>query len=102
VFAPFVVVLSVGANTGFWLWTSWLLPNRSVPFRALIKPAVLGGIGLEVLKVTGGYVVPHYVQTSSQLYGALGTVIALLVWLLVFGRLVVYVAVIESTHGLPD
>jgi membrane protein len=99
--APLVVVSSLAANTAFWLWTSWLLPNRSVPPRALVGPAILGAIALEVLKVVGGYVVPHYVATSSQLYGALGSVIALLIWLLVFGRLVVYVAVIEATHGIP-
>jgi uncharacterized BrkB/YihY/UPF0761 family membrane protein len=52
-----------------------------------------------VLKVLGAYVVPRYVASSSELYGALGAVFALLLWLLVFGRLVVYIAVIEAKRA---
>jgi membrane protein len=76
-----------------------VLPNRPVPMRALVVPAALGAVALEVLKVLGGYVVPHYITRSSELYGAIGTVFALLLWLLVFGRLVVYLAVIEAVTG---
>ncbi len=95
VFGPLVVVITVGANTVGFLWTSWVLPNRRVPLRALVPAALAGGIALEVLKVLGGIVVPRLVANSSELYGTIGAVFALLVWLLVLGRLVVYVTVIE-------
>lgn len=95
-FAPLVVLVSIATNTALFVWTSWILPNRRVPVRALIPAAVIGGIGLEGLKVLGAYAVPHLVARSSQVYGTIGVVFALIAWLLVFGRVVVYVAMIES------
>ena len=107
VFGPLVVVITVGANTVGFLWTSWVLPNRRVPLRALVPAALVGGIGLEALKVVGGIVVPRLVANSSELYGTIGAVFALLVWLLVLGRLVVYVSVLEvmrweRKHGTTE
>lgn len=107
VLAPFVVLVSVAVNTVIWLWTSWVLPNRRVPWRALVPAAVFGGVGLEVLKVAGGYVLPLLVSRSSALYGTIGVVFALLAWLLVLGRLVVFVTVIEvdgweRSHGTDE
>jgi membrane protein len=98
VFAPLVVIISVFANTVGFLWTSWVLPNRRVPLRALVPAALVGGFGLEVLKVVGGILVPRLVANSSELYGTIGAVFALLVWFLVLGRLVVYVTIIEVMH----
>ncbi len=99
VFAPLVVLVTLAGNTALWLWTSWLLPNRRCGWRRLLLPAVLGAVALEALKVLGAYVVPHYVASSSELYGALGTVFAVLLWLLILGRVVVYMAVIEAERG---
>jgi len=44
-------------------------------------------------------VVPHWVAGNSALYGTIGVVFALLLWLLVFGRIVVYLAVLEAQVG---
>lgn len=103
-FAPLVVLVSSATNTALFTWTSWILPNRRVPVRALVPAAVLGGVALEVLKVLGAYAVPRLVAHSSEIYGTIGVVFALLAWLLVFGRLVVYIAMFEArswerTHG---
>jgi uncharacterized BrkB/YihY/UPF0761 family membrane protein len=48
--------------------------------------------------------VPRAVAASSALYGSIGVVFAILAWLFFFGRLVVYVAVVnvirwEEDHG---
>jgi membrane protein len=107
IFVPLVIALSLVVDTLVWMWTSWILPNRRVPWRALVPAAVVGAIGLEILKVIGGYVVPVLVQRSSALYGTLGVVFALLTWLLVLGRLVVFVSVIEVVewerrHGTDE
>ena len=93
--APFVLLVGVALNAALWLWTSAILPNRRVHLRALLPAALFGAVGLEVLKVAGEIVVPHLVRSSSALYGSIGVVFAILLWLLVLGRLVVYVAVIE-------
>lgn len=93
--APLVLLLSLAVSTVLFLWTSWVLPNRRVPWRALLPGAIFGGIGFEILKLAGAYIVPRLVQRSSALYGTIGVVFALLTWLLVLGRLVVFVTVIE-------
>jgi membrane protein len=93
--APLVLVVSLSVNTLVWLWTSWILPSRRLPWRASLSAAIVGAVGLEILKIVGAYVVPRLVERSSALYGTLGVVFALLTWLLVLGRLVVLVSIIE-------
>jgi uncharacterized BrkB/YihY/UPF0761 family membrane protein len=51
--------------------------------------------GFEVLKVVGGVLVPRAVAGSSALYGSLGVVFAVLAWLLLYARLIVYGAVLN-------
>ncbi len=92
-----LLVGSVAVNVAMFLWTSIILPNRRVGIRALLPAAILGGMALEVLKVVGALIVPRLVANSSALYGTLGVVFALLAWLLVLGRVVVYATVIEVT-----
>ncbi|MGH9025722.1 MAG: YihY/virulence factor BrkB family protein [Acidimicrobiia bacterium] len=99
-----LLVLGIALNVALFLWTSSVLPNRQVPLTRLLPAAIVGGIALEVLKVVGTLVVPRLVTNSSQLYGTLGVVFAILVWLLFMGRIIVFVAVIEvvgfeSAHG---
>jgi membrane protein len=95
---PLDLLVALATNTALFLWTSWFLPHRRVPLVALLPAAVLGGACLEVLKLLGAYVVPKLVASSSEVYGTIGVVFALLAWLLVFGRVVVYVALFEA-HG---
>jgi membrane protein len=93
--APVGILVGFAVSFGLWLWTSRVLPNTKVPWKALVPGALLGAIGLEILKVVGAYYVPKAVASSSQLYGSLGIVFAVLAWLLIFGRLVVYSAVLN-------
>jgi membrane protein len=94
-FAPLGVVAGVAVSFGLFLWTSRVLPNVDVGWRPLVPGALLGAIGFEVLKAVGAIVVPNMVASSSTLYGTLGVVFALLAWLLLFGRLLVYSAVLN-------
>jgi YihY family inner membrane protein len=93
--APVGIVIGLGVNFVLWLWTMKVLPNRQLPLRAFIPGAIFGAIGMEVLKVIGGIYVPRAVAHSSELYGTLGVVFAVLAWLLFFGRLIVYAAVVN-------
>ena len=102
--APLSILVGVAVGVGLWLWTMKVLPNHSVGWKSLLPGAIFGAVGLEVLKVAGSIWVPQAVASSSALYGSLGVVFAVLAWLLFFGRLVVYAAVVnvvqwEKGHG---
>lgn len=93
VLASVAVLVGLGVSFALWLWTSRVLPNRKVAWRHLVPGAIVGAVGLEVLKWVGAFWVPKAVASSSALYGSLGVVFAVLAWLAIFGRLVVYSAV---------
>ena len=93
--APLGIVLALAVNFGLWVWTSKVLPNTRIPWKAVLPGALFAAVGLEVLKAVGAFYVPKLVASSSQLYGTLGVVFALLAWLFFFGRLIVYSAVIN-------
>lgn len=102
--APISLLVGIAVNFALWLWTLEALLNVEVPWRALVPGAVLGAVGLEILKVLGSIWVPRAVASSSALYGSIGVVFAILAWLFFFGRLAVYVAVLnvvrwEEQHG---
>ncbi len=97
--APLGIVAGLATGVGLWLWTAHTLPNRRIGWRALVPGAVVGAAGFEILKVLASFVVPRFVASSSDLYGPVGVVFAVLGWLLLFGRLVVYSAVTEVVLG---
>ena len=104
VLAPVNIVVGMALSFGLFIWTAKVLPHRDIGFKALVPGAVVGAIGLEILKVVGGIYVPRAVASSSAVYGSIGVVFAILAWLLFFGRLVVYSAVVnvvrwEEEHG---
>lgn len=102
--APLGILAGLSVNLGLWLWTFKILATRDIGWKALLLGAVAGALGLEVLKAVGAFYVPRAVASASALYGTLGVVFAILAWLLFFGRLVVYSAVVnvvrwEEDHG---
>jgi membrane protein len=104
VLAPLAFAVAFLVNLALWLWSLKVLQNRSVGWKDLLPGAVVGAVGLEVLKIVGAVYVPRAVASSSALYGSLGVVFAILAWLLFFGRLVVYATVVnvvrwEEDHG---
>ncbi|HEX2564662.1 MAG TPA: YihY/virulence factor BrkB family protein [Acidimicrobiales bacterium] len=86
------------------VWMFVVLTNVNLPWRVHLPGALLGAVGLEVLKVVGSVFVPRAVASSSALYGSLGVVFAILAWLALTARLVVYAAAFnvvryEQQHG---
>ncbi len=92
-------------DIALWLWTLTALTGRKgLPWKAHLPGAILGAVGLELLKVVGGVYIPRLIGSSSALYGSLGVVFALIAWLALFGRLCVYAACLnvvrwEERHG---
>lgn len=90
-----VVAGGLVISAGLFTWTYSFLGNQSVPARAHLPGAILVAAGLEVLKILGGVLVPRAVASSSALYGSLGVVFAVLAWLVLYARLIVYGAVLN-------
>lgn len=84
--APFVV---------WWYASAWL-PHRDCPLIALAPGAALFAIGVEILHLVTVIWFPHYLQSKSEVYGALGIALALLLWAYLVGRLVTLAAVLNA------
>ncbi len=103
-FAPISIAAGLAVNIALFLWLFVSLGRVPVGWRARLPGAVLCGVGLELLKLVGALYVPRLVANSSALYGSLGIVVAVLLWLAFFGRLVVYGSLLnvmrwEQDHG---
>ncbi|HEX8770164.1 MAG TPA: YihY/virulence factor BrkB family protein, partial [Acidimicrobiales bacterium] len=106
-FAPLNIVVGLAIGVGLWMWMMKELPNHEVGWKALLPGAILGAAGLEVLKLVGSIYVPYLIKSSSGLYGSIGVVFGILVWLLFFGKLLVYSSVLnvvlwEDKHGTVE
>ena len=96
---------TLAIDVALWLWTFRALTGRQgLPWRAHLPGAILGAVGFQILKIVGAVYVPRLVGSSSALYGTLGVVFALILWLALFGRLCVYATCLnvvrwEEHHG---
>lgn len=104
--APLTVLAGLAVGMAMFLWTFWLLGKVEMPLRSLLPGAILGAVGFEILRDIGAFVVPALVTRSSAVYGSIGVVFVILAWLLLFGRLLVYAAVLnvlvhERHHDAP-
>lgn len=99
---PLTILLGLALTTVLFTWTYTSLGNVRVGWRAHVAGALLVAAGFEVLKAVGAVYVPRAVASSSALYGSLGVVFAVLAWLLVYGRLIVYGAVVNVLRHEAD
>ncbi len=95
---PLTILAGLLLTTVLFVWTYHSLGNSHVGWRVHLPGALLVAVGFEILKVVGAIIVPRAVASSSALYGSLGVVFAVLAWLLVYGRLIVYGAVVNVVH----
>ena len=79
-----------------WLAMHWL-PGPDVPARELLPGAILLGVGLDVMHLVGTLYLPGRLDRASDTYGTLGTAIVLLLWLYLFGRLMIAGGVLNAT-----
>lgn len=92
---PLTVLLGLALTSVLFVWTYASLGNSNVTWRAHIPGALLVAGGFEILKAVGAIYLPRVIASSSALYGSLGVVFAVLAWLLVCSRLIVYGAVLN-------
>ena len=85
------IAVGLAAEVGLFWFLFWGLgTRRGVPARDLLPGAIVAAVGFEVLKLVGTVYVPQLVAKSSSLYGPLGIVFAILAWLALFAKLLVY------------
>ncbi len=81
---------------GAWLLVSLHLPHRDVAWHALLPGAALVGVGLLFVNVFNVYVTTRLVEGRADTYGALGIATALLLSLVIVGRLMVVSAELNA------
>jgi uncharacterized BrkB/YihY/UPF0761 family membrane protein len=81
---------------GCWLAVMRQLPDRRTDWTDLVPGALLFGLGLALMHLVSRVYLPARFEHSSALYGSLGIAAAMLVWLLLFGQLVVWSAIVSS------
>lgn len=96
------ILLGLVLECGLFVWMFWGLGSRRVGLRPLLPGALVAAVGFEVLKLLGTVVVPRLVASSSALYGSLGIVFAVLAWLALFARLVVYASTFNAVRWEVD
>jgi len=103
--APVEALVGVALGVGFFLWTFRVLTAKPLPLRTHLPGALLGAVGLHLLTRLGGFLVGRQIESGSALYGSIAVVFALLAYLLLFGRLLVYAVALnvvrhEREHGV--
>ena len=78
-----------------WWFVSWWLPHGDCDLLGLAAGAAVFAVGTEVLHVVTVVWFPHQMESKSELYGTLGTAIALLLWAYLLGRLITLAAVVN-------
>jgi membrane protein len=103
---PLIALAAIALGTvfevGLFLFLFWALGTRRVPWRELVPGALVAGIGFEALKLVGTIYVPHLVSRSSSLYGPIGVVFAVLAWLAILAKLLVYASAVNAVRFEAD
>lgn len=94
--SPLALLLSLAIDVALFAWTFWFLDSERPPLRQLLPGALVAAVGFGLLKTLGTLLLPRLVADSSATYGALGTVFAILAWLLIFSRIFVYSVVVNA------
>jgi len=78
--------VSVLADTGLMVVLLRVVSGVPVPWRDLFQGALVGGVGLSLLKICAGALLPRL--TANPLFASFAIVIGLLVWLNLIARLI--------------
>jgi len=84
----------VVASTLLWWWSGRVLLQSRVPWSHLWPAALLTAVGMAVLTRGSQVVMPAYVQSNVDQFGAVGLVFAASTWLLAFGGWLVIAGVL--------
>ena len=80
---------------GFFTWVPRILLHRRVAARDLLPGAAFTVLALAGLRIISTLLLVHYLETYSRTYGALGIVMALFFWLILFATILVLAAALS-------
>jgi len=89
------ILLIVGlalCNTALYLLAFWALTPKVASVKDFIPGAVVGGIGMTMLTTIGTGLIQHQLRNSTATYGAFASVIGVVTYLLLLGKLSIYAA----------
>jgi membrane protein len=86
------LALSLVTDTALFLYLFARLSRVGTPWRRLVKGAVFGAVGFELLKVVGAVYVARTTSKGAATYGTFAVVVGLLLFLNLFTRLLLFTA----------
>jgi uncharacterized BrkB/YihY/UPF0761 family membrane protein len=89
------ILLIVGlalCNTALYLLAFWTLTPKVASLKDFIPGAVMGGVGMTMLTTIGTGLIQHQLRNSTATYGAFASVIGVVTYLLLLGKLSIYAA----------
>lgn len=90
VFAVIGILVTLAGDSVIFFYVLVRLPQAKVPLRAGIKGALLASVGFEILKIAGTYTIAS--SAHSPTAGPFAGIIAVLVWLQLVIRMVLFAA----------
>ena len=93
------VLLAVGANTVILIVVFARLPGHKLPWRNVWTGALLGAIGVEILKQLAALILGT--TSSNPVYGTFAGIVTVLVWINLVSRVVMYAAAWSVTGPVP-
>ena len=84
------LALALAADTVVFLWLLRFVPSVNHPFRLLLPGALFGAVGIEVLKLVGGFYLS--LISNSVTASAFGGAVGILVWINLVARFSFYTA----------
>lgn len=94
-FSPISIVVSLAMSVALFALLFKMMCTYRLPLKTVLPGSIMCAIGFEVLKWLAANWLPGLVSKSSAMYGSIGVVLALLAWLLLFGKLLVYSSVLN-------
>ncbi len=82
--------LALAVDVALFLFILIRLPKVATPFRQVLKGALLGAVGFEILKTIGSLLVKG--ATHNPVYGTFAVVVGLLIWINYLSRFTMFVA----------
>lgn len=84
------IALALLVDLAVFVYLFTRLPRLDTPIRRVLKGALLGAVGLEILKVVGSLLVSR--TTNNPVYGAFAVVVGLLIWINLVSRFMLFTA----------